>query len=77
MSCISFYDQEDTLADLAKKGGGFALANILGGRKFGGLDIKRVYFGYVLNLPANLPKYSTFRLATGFGTTVKPLISLL
>ncbi|KIY69310.1 Het-C-domain-containing protein [Cylindrobasidium torrendii FP15055 ss-10] len=39
-------DIEDTLAELAKKGGsGFALASLMGGRKFGGLDIKRVYFG--------------------------------
>lgn len=42
--------QEDTLSDIAKKAGGFALGAIIGkgGSKFGGLDIKRVYFGYVL-----------------------------
>jgi hypothetical protein len=41
--------QEDTLADLVKKGvGGFALSSLIGkGPKFGGLDIKRVYFGCV------------------------------
>ena len=41
--------QEDTLSDVAKKAGGFALGAIIGkgGSKFGGLDIKRVYFGCV------------------------------
>ncbi|KAG1761100.1 Het-C-domain-containing protein [Suillus occidentalis] len=40
-------DIEDALADLVKKGvGGFALSSLIGkGPKFGGLDIKRVYFG--------------------------------
>ncbi|KAI0281811.1 heterokaryon incompatibility protein HET-C [Russula aff. rugulosa BPL654] len=40
-------DIEDTLFDLAKKTGGFALGALIGkgGSKFGGLDIKRVYFG--------------------------------
>ncbi|KAI0300153.1 heterokaryon incompatibility protein Het-C-domain-containing protein [Multifurca ochricompacta] len=40
-------DIEDTLSDLAKKAGGFALGALIGkgGSKFGGLDIKRVYFG--------------------------------
>ncbi|KAF7794906.1 hypothetical protein EIP86_006049 [Pleurotus ostreatoroseus] len=40
-------DIEDTLATLAKTaGGGFALSSLIGkGSKFGGLDIKRVYFG--------------------------------
>jgi hypothetical protein len=41
-------DIEDTLAELAKKGvGGFALSSLMGkgGSKFGGLDVKRVYFG--------------------------------
>ena len=39
--------QEDTLSDVAKKAGGFALGALIGkgGAKFGGLDIKRVYFG--------------------------------
>ena len=39
--------QEDTLSEVAKKAGGFALGAIIGkgGSKFGGLDIKRVYFG--------------------------------
>jgi hypothetical protein len=42
--------QEDTLADLVMKGaGGFALSSLIGkGPKFGGLDIKRIYFGCVL-----------------------------
>jgi hypothetical protein len=42
------YPQEDILAELLKKGGGgFSLGAIMGkgGSKFGGLDIKRVYFG--------------------------------
>ncbi|KAJ7108550.1 heterokaryon incompatibility protein Het-C-domain-containing protein [Mycena epipterygia] len=41
-------DIEDALAELIKRGsgGGFALASMLSkGSKFGGLDIKRVYFG--------------------------------
>ncbi|KAG0142536.1 hypothetical protein CROQUDRAFT_662406 [Cronartium quercuum f. sp. fusiforme G11] len=37
-------DIEDVLADLAKKAGGGLLGG-LGVKKFGGLDIKRVYFG--------------------------------
>ncbi len=39
--------QEDALGDVAKKAGGFALGALIGkgGSKFGGLDIKRVYFG--------------------------------
>lgn len=46
------FPQEDTLGDLAKKAGGFALGALIGkgGSKFGGLDIKRVYFGWVLAL---------------------------
>jgi hypothetical protein len=40
--------QEDTLSEMAKKTGGFALGALIGkGSKFGGLDIKRVYFGSV------------------------------
>lgn len=38
--------QEDVLGEIAKGGGGI-LASIGAGKKFGGLDIKRVYFGYV------------------------------
>jgi len=39
--------QEDVLAELVKRTGGFALGSLIGkGSKFGGLDIKRVYFGY-------------------------------
>jgi hypothetical protein len=37
------------LSELAKKAGGLSLGSLIGkgGSKFGGLDIKRVYFGYV------------------------------
>ncbi|KAI9465912.1 Het-C-domain-containing protein [Lactarius psammicola] len=40
-------DIEDTLSGLAKKTGGFAIGALIGkgGTKFGGLDIKRIYFG--------------------------------
>ncbi|GJE94562.1 Het-C domain-containing protein [Phanerochaete sordida] len=40
-------DIEDALGEVAKKAGGFALGALIGkgGSKFGGLDIKRVYFG--------------------------------
>lgn len=41
-------DIEDTLSELLKKGaaGGFGLATLISrGTKFGGLDVKRVYFG--------------------------------
>ncbi|OSX61045.1 hypothetical protein POSPLADRAFT_1147151 [Postia placenta MAD-698-R-SB12] len=40
-------DIEDTLSEVAKRAGGFALGALIGrgGSKFGGLDIKRVYFG--------------------------------
>ncbi|KAF8320481.1 heterokaryon incompatibility Het-C, partial [Clavulina sp. PMI_390] len=38
-------DIEDVLATLAKKAGGGGLLSFGGGGKFGGLDIKRVYFG--------------------------------
>ena len=43
--------QEDTLGEVAKKAGGFALGALIGkgGSKFGGLDIKRVYFGCVFH----------------------------
>lgn len=37
-------DIEDVLAELLKRTGGGLLKR---GSKFGGLDIKRVYFGYV------------------------------
>ncbi len=42
--------QEDSLGEVAKKAGGFALGALIGkgGSKFSGLDIKRVYFGCVL-----------------------------
>ncbi|KAI0792398.1 heterokaryon incompatibility protein Het-C-domain-containing protein [Abortiporus biennis] len=39
-------DIEDTLAELARQIGGLSLGTLMGkGPKFGGLDIKRVYFG--------------------------------
>ena len=46
-SCTQLLIQEDTLSDLAKKTGGFALGALIGkgASKFSGLDIKRVYFG--------------------------------
>lgn len=48
----SYFEQEDILEELVKKGsaagGGFALTSLISkGSKFGGLDIKRVYFGCV------------------------------
>lgn len=47
LTVANSYIQEDTLSEVAKKAGGFALGAIIGkgGSKFGGLDIKRVYFG--------------------------------
>ncbi|KAH8106508.1 Het-C-domain-containing protein [Phellopilus nigrolimitatus] len=38
-------DIEDTLAEIAKKAGGGVMGAMLGKSKFGGLDIKRIYFG--------------------------------
>ncbi|KAG9041226.1 hypothetical protein FS837_012538 [Tulasnella sp. UAMH 9824] len=38
-------DIEDVLADLLKKSAGSGLLGLGGGSKFGGLDVKRVYFG--------------------------------
>ncbi|EIM88768.1 Het-C-domain-containing protein [Stereum hirsutum FP-91666 SS1] len=40
-------DIEDILTEIAKKSGGFAIGALMGkgGSKFGGLDVKRVYFG--------------------------------
>lgn len=70
--------QEDTLAELAKKGAaGFALSSLIGkgGSKFGGLDIKRVYFGYVLVQSAThiieLTSTHFSLVVTGSETTVK------
>jgi hypothetical protein len=40
-------DIEDILESLAKTGAGFSLGKLVGKHKFGGLDIKRVYFGFV------------------------------
>ena len=64
--------QEDTLSDLAKKTGGFALGALIGkgGSKFRGLDVKRVYFGsayWCIFL-----RQSSYRhLGTGSETTVR------
>ena len=46
-SIIAHAQQEDSLGEVAKKAGGFALGALIGkgGSKFSGLDIKRVYFG--------------------------------
>jgi hypothetical protein len=47
ISLLIIVRQEDVLAELVKRTGGFALGSLIGkGSKFGGLDIKRVYFGY-------------------------------
>ena len=67
-------EQEDTLGELVKKhGGGLAVLGSLigkGGSKFNGLDIKRVYFGFVWVL--YLPNYFADSLVgTGFETTVR------
>lgn len=64
--------QEDTLSDLAKKTGGFALGALIGkgGSKFGGLDIKRVYFGSAYW--CIFRRQSSYRyLGTGSETTVR------
>ena len=65
--------QEDTLADLIKRiGGGFALASMLSkGSKFGGLDIKRVYFGYFIPRRPKCPIRLTFCPGIGFEITVR------
>ena len=65
--------QEDTLADLIKRaGGGFALASMISkGSKFGGLDIKRVYFGYAIRYRPNHPIRLTFCPGIGFEITVR------
>jgi hypothetical protein len=72
-------EQEDILGELVKKhGGGLAALGSLigkGGSKFNGLDIKRVYFGFVWVL--YLPNYFADSLVgTGFETTVRSGISL-
>src|ERR1700679_4021988 len=71
-SCTQLSMQEDTLSDLAKKTGGFALGALIGkgGAKFGGLDINRVYFGsayWCLFLRQSSYRY----LGTGLETTVR------
>lgn len=70
--------QEDTLSDLVKKTGGFALGALIGkgGSKFGGLDIKRVYFGSVywcLFLCQGSYRY----LGTGSETTVRFVVQAI
>jgi hypothetical protein len=64
--------QEDTLSDLTKKAGGFALGALIGkgGSKFGGLDIKRVYFGSAYLCPS-LRQGSRRYLGTGSETIVR------
>jgi hypothetical protein len=64
--------QEDTLSDLVKKTGGFALGALIGkgGSKFGGLDIKRVYFGSAYCC-LFLRQSSYCYLGTGSETTVR------
>lgn len=42
------------LADLLKKSAGSGLLGLGGGSKFGGLDVKRVYFGSVVACTASL-----------------------
>lgn len=65
--------QEDTLADLIKRAGGsFAFASMLSkGSKFGGLDIKRVYFGYAIPRRRNRPIRLTLCPGIGFEITVR------
>lgn len=46
--------QEDVLAELLKKSAGSGLLGLGGGSKFGGLDVKRVYFGSVVACTASL-----------------------
>jgi hypothetical protein len=64
--------QEDTLSELAKKTGVFTLGALIGkgGSKFGGLDIKRVYFGSAYLSPC-LQESSHLFLGTGSETIVK------
>jgi hypothetical protein len=72
LSCTKHPMQEDALSDLAKKTGGFALGALIGkgGSKFGGLDIKRVYFGSAYLCPF-LWQSSRRYLVTGSETIVR------
>ena len=69
--------QEDILSEMIKKGsaagGGFALGSLLGskGTKFNGLDVKRVYFGYVVK-PICLIPHSTFSSPKKLVTWLQP-----
>lgn len=66
--------QEDALSDIAKKAGGFALGAIIGkgGSKFGGLDIKRVYFGQVFSCEIIVSKILTLAtIGIGYVITVR------
>jgi hypothetical protein len=67
--------QEDVLSDLAKKTGGFALGALIGkgGSKFGGLDIKRVYFGSACQSPF-FQRCSRLHLETGSETIVRYVV---
>ncbi|KAG5350799.1 hypothetical protein C0989_009227 [Termitomyces sp. Mn162] len=70
--------QEDTLSELIKGGGGIAaLASVIsGGRKFNGLDVKRVYFGYVLSLPSALNPNLPPSPETGCAITARHAIDI-
>lgn len=72
---LTAFIQEDALGDIAKKAGGFALGALIGkgGSKFGGLDIKRVYFGLVRAVPPLLCMGQDIdrMLETGYATTVR------
>ncbi len=69
--------QEDVLAELVKRTGGFALGNLIGkGSKFGGLDIKRVYFGYGFQFLVGHMNNEMLK-AIGFGTIVKCDLKLI
>lgn len=70
--------QEDTLSELVKKSGGFALGALIGkgGSKFRGLDIKRVYFGSACLSPClQRISCSAFYLETGSETLVRSVVS--
>ncbi|KAM0755942.1 Het-C-domain-containing protein [Meredithblackwellia eburnea MCA 4105] len=67
-------DIEDVLAEIAKRSGG--LGSILGSNKFGGLDIKRIYFGNWLRDYSQamdiaglskMPKQTIINLCMGLG----------
>ncbi|KAG6843354.1 hypothetical protein H0H87_005519 [Tephrocybe sp. NHM501043] len=70
-------DIEDTLAELIKRGSGFALASMIsGGHKFNGLDVKRVYFGCAP--PPAFPQSNNDprNTATGYAITARRAIDI-